>query len=75
MAWLRHRPRGLAVVPVRDGNEWFTPAAARRKAEELGWEHEPHVVRFDGNNLHEVLDAMERAYSRESREPLSLASV
>lgn len=75
LAWAKYRKRGLCVVPARDGNEWFTQEAAERHAEEDGWSHCPQVVRYDGRNLDYVLDCMERAYSREPKEALSLATV
>jgi 5'(3')-deoxyribonucleotidase len=74
MDWAKHRPRGLCVVPDREGNEWFTQEAANRLAEEAGWDHTPNIIRYNGHNLPEVLDAMERAYSRQPKEALSLAS-
>lgn len=72
MKWLEHRPRGLAVVPACKNNEWFNADSARRMAESKGWDHEPQVIRYDGHNLTEVLDAMQAAYERASKEPLSV---
>lgn len=72
MQWLRHRPRGLAVIPVGEDNRWFTPEVARAKARNDHWDHEPHVVCYDGNNLAEVMDRMQAAYERLSKEPLTV---
>lgn len=38
-SWLKHRPRGLVVMPANDNN--------------IGYTH-PQVVRYDGSNLDEV---------------------
>lgn len=73
MQWLANRPRGLAVIPHRKGNEWFTLDKAKKMAEKAEWDHEPNVIRYDGSNLSQVMDAMQAAYDRESREDLVLA--
>lgn len=70
MQWLKHRPRGLAVVPVDKQNRHFNQDTARRSAELQGWNHEPHVICYDGSNLTEVLDGMQAAYERAPKEPL-----
>ena len=72
MQWLEHRPRGLAVVPVNKQNQHFNQDFARRSAEKRGWDHEPCVICYDGSNLTEVLDGMQAAYERASKEPLHL---
>ena len=48
--WLKHRPRGLCVMPAHPYN--------------LGFEH-PNVVRYDGKNYKEVSDRLKEAYERE----------
>lgn len=45
LRWLTWRPRGLVIMPAADYNEAF--------------EH-PNVIRFDGTNLAQVHDALER---------------
>ena len=56
-AWLRHRPRGLVVMPAGGGNKDF-----RR----------PNVVRYDGTNLAEVERAMRVVLARKPGEELRL---
>jgi hypothetical protein len=56
-AWLRHRPRGLVVMPVTAANRGFTHA---------------NVVPYDGSNLAEVQRAMAAALKRQPGEELRL---
>lgn len=43
LAWLKHRPRGLVIMPVHNFNKDFT---------------HPNVVRYDGSNIIEVIDRL-----------------
>lgn len=56
-SWLDQRPRGLGIMPAHHYNEDFT---------------HPNVIRFDGNNLDEVINALQTAFDRESKEELDL---
>ena len=44
-AWLRHRPRGLVIMPANKSNKGFS---------------HPQVIRYDGTNLEEVRKALIR---------------
>jgi hypothetical protein len=57
LRWLRHRPRGLGIMPVTPHNRDFT---------------HPNVVRWDGTNLEEVARAITAAKNRNPGEPLVL---
>ncbi len=54
-AWLKHRPRGLGIMPTTEYNKHF--------------EH-PNVVHYNGNNLQEVVNALQNAFNREAGKPL-----
>ncbi|MGP6156081.1 MAG: 5' nucleotidase, NT5C type [Vulcanimicrobiaceae bacterium] len=54
-AWLRHRPRGLGIMPVTGYNKTFS---------------HPNVVKWDGANIAVVRAAMVAAYARAPREAL-----
>ncbi len=54
-AWLRHRPRGLGIMPVTDYNESYA---------------HPNVVKWDGKNFDVVRAALVAAYMRAPREAL-----
>jgi 5'-nucleotidase len=56
--WLRHRPRGLGIMPVTPYNGAYS---------------QPNVVKYDGTNVDAVVAAMQIAYDREEKEPLVLA--
>ena len=56
-AWLRHRPRGLVVMPLAGDNRDF---------------RHPNVIRYDGTNLAEVERAMRIVMARKAGEPLKL---
>jgi hypothetical protein len=56
-AWLEHRPRGLVVMPVSEGNKDF---------------HHPNVIRDDGTNLPRVEEAMRIVLGRKPGEELRL---
>lgn len=58
MKWLRHRPRGLGIMPVTPYNGAYSP---------------PNVVKYHGTNVDEVVNAMRIAYDREEKEPLILS--
>lgn len=47
--WLEHRPRGLVIMPANKSNE--------------GYSHH-QVIRYDGSNLPQVREAMEKAKLR-----------
>ena len=51
--WLKHRPRGLVIMPAHDYNEGFT---------------HPNMIRYDGYNLDEVEAALEAVYARKDGE-------
>ncbi len=55
VAWLRHRPRGLGIMPVTAYNRGFA---------------HPNVVKWDGTNLDAVRAAMLAAFVRAPREAL-----
>jgi 5'(3')-deoxyribonucleotidase len=56
--WLRHRPRGLGIMPVTAYNGAYS---------------QPNVVKYDGTNVEAVVTAMQIAYDREEKEPLILS--
>lgn len=49
--WLKARPRGLGIMPVNRTN--------------LSYSH-PRCIKWDGNNVDEVRDALEECYNRET---------
>lgn len=53
--WLKNRPRGLVIMPVRPYNKDF---------------HHPQVVKWTGRNWRTVVRALELCYERAEREPL-----
>lgn len=57
LRWLRHRPRGLGVMPVCPQNRDFT---------------HPNVVKWDGTNIEDVTRAITAAKARNPGEPLVL---
>lgn len=57
LAWLRHRPRGLVIMPVNQFNSDF---------------RHPQVVRYDGTNLEQIKEAMRIVMKRKVGEPLLL---
>lgn len=57
LSWLRHRPRGLVIMPVNEFNKDF---------------YHPQVVRYDGTNLDEVKAALAICLKRQKGEPLLL---
>ena len=48
-SWLKHRPRGLVIMPAHDYNKDFK---------------HPNVVRYDGTNLDEVKQRLESHFNR-----------
>lgn len=57
LAWLRHRPRGLVILPVNQFNADF---------------RHPQTVRYDGTNLEQVKQAMAICLKRQVGEALIL---
>jgi 5'-nucleotidase len=57
LRWLRHRPRGLGIMPAAPHNRDFS---------------HPNVIKWDGTNLDEVTRAIRVAKSRTPGEPLML---
>jgi 5'-nucleotidase len=55
--WLKHRPRGLVIMPAHDYNKSFT--------------HQ-RVIRYDGSNLNQVQEALVIVKNRKDGEPLVL---
>lgn len=49
LSWLKHRPRGLGIMPASEENRNFV---------------HPQVVRYDGTNLNEVVRELRSAYER-----------
>ncbi len=47
--WLKHRPNGVAIMPVNQNNKYFT---------------HPQVIRYNGKNLKQVKEALKIAFSR-----------
>lgn len=56
-AWLKHRPRGLVIMPVTEYNADYS---------------HPQCVKWDGTNWDEVVYALTAAYTRKHGEPLKL---
>ena len=56
-SWLNQRSRGLGIMPAHYYNQDFL---------------HPNVIRFDGNNLDQVRDALQAAFDRDSKELLVL---
>lgn len=52
-SWLKHRPRGLGIMPAHPEND--------------GFEH-PNVIRYTGENIAQVVDALAAAYKREDKQ-------
>jgi hypothetical protein len=59
-SWLRHRPRGLVIMPTNSGN--------------CGFQH-PNVLHYDGTNLPVIERAMTIVLNRKSGEELRLEGV
>jgi 5'-nucleotidase len=49
--WLKHRPRGVGIMPLDDGNKDFT---------------HNQVVHYDGSNIEVVRERLQWAYDREA---------
>jgi len=55
--WLKHRPRGLVIMPAHPYNEGYKRG---------------NVIRYiKGKNIEEVTEALRKAYDRKPNEPLS----
>ena len=48
-AWLKHRPRGLVIMPAHEHNKDFK---------------HPNVVRYDGTNIEEVREKLQAQFNR-----------
>jgi len=48
-SWLKHRPRGLVIMPAHPHNKEFK---------------HPNVVRYDGKNLPEVIERLSKQFNR-----------
>ena len=48
-AWLKHRPRGLVIMPAHEFNKDFK---------------HPNVIRYDGTNLQEVAERLKEKYEK-----------
>lgn len=58
LAWLKHRPRGLGIMPVTPSNKNFK---------------HPNVIRYRGpDDFSKVLNALKTAYERKNGEELNL---
>lgn len=57
LRWLEHRPRGLAIMPVTAYNKHLV---------------HPQIIQWNGENLEEVVKALELVKNRNSGEPLNL---
>lgn len=57
LRWLKHRPRGLGIMPVTKDNKDFT---------------HPQVIKWDGTNYEEVKAALEGVLNRKRCAPLTL---
>ena len=55
--WLKHRSRGLVIMPANKDNREYK---------------HPQVIRFDGSNLAQVREAMERVKLRKPYEELGI---
>ncbi len=52
LGWLKHRPRGLVIMPASKENARYKSC------------HNPQIIRYDGSNYLEVAQAMEKAKRR-----------
>ena len=57
LRWLKHRPRGLGIMPVTPYNKDFV---------------HPNVLMYDGSNLDAVRTALESVKNRQPGEPLCI---
>ena len=55
--WLKHRSRGLVIMPAQKWN--------------MDFKH-PQVIRYDGTNLDEVRNALVKVRRRKAKEPLEI---
>lgn len=49
LRWLKNRPRGLGIMPVTNENKSFT---------------HPNVIKWDGKNYDEIVDALKNLYNK-----------
>lgn len=47
--WLKNRPRGIAIMPLNEHNDWY---------------HHSRLFRYDGNNKQQVVDLLKKIYHR-----------
>lgn len=57
LRWLKHRPRGLGIMPVTPQNQDF---------------QHPNVIKWDGNNLDQIMNALNVVMNRQFGEPLTI---
>jgi len=57
IGWLKNRPRGLVIMPAHPYNKDFT---------------HPNIIRYDGKNKKQVIEAIKKVKTRGSRKPLSI---
>jgi hypothetical protein len=50
ISWLKHRPRGLIIMPAHDFNKDFK---------------HPNVVRYDGTNIEEVKERLLKQFNKD----------
>jgi 5'(3')-deoxyribonucleotidase len=55
--WLKHRPRGLGIMPATPENAHYS---------------HPNVIKWNGTNLNDIRTAMQNAFDRVPREDLVL---
>lgn len=53
LGWLKHRPRGLVIMPAHDYNEDVT---------------HPNIIRYDGSNMEEITKALIAVKNRKENE-------
>lgn len=59
-SWLKWRHRGLGIMPLHKSN--------------INFDH-PNVIKWNGNNYHQVREALRRCYERKSGEPLNISDL
>ena len=53
LGWLKHRPRGLVIMPVNESNKDFK---------------HPRVIKYDGRNIKQVGEALQAVFKRKDGE-------
>jgi hypothetical protein len=59
--WLRFRPRGLGIVPIENPESTYI------------WQQHENVIHYAGNNLPQVVKALEMVFYRKSGTPLQVS--